>query len=221
MMRRTLTYLTAVESLDRDVGCHHLPSWVADLTTNQQHHIAAMRYQSGTFCAHEGFPALEEGRGEPRWQQDDSDPVLVIRGRRVGHITEVKNVPLNNDTWVGGYKEGTIRLFGYEAAGVRHNIGDGGSGPITIRGESWQPCKANVGDMIIVSPGSYFPLVLRRVDDKVLLVGACKQIDSELQTVEQFWKSEKVQIDPGYSPIMFGSACLGMKSFDVEFFHIY
>ena len=48
-----------------------------------------------------------------------------------------------------------------------------------------------------------------------LFVGACWLVNSELRDVNN------LQNDPGFSPVMFGSACLGVKTEDVELFSIW
>jgi hypothetical protein len=90
----------------------------------------------------------------------------------------------------------------------------------TFRNTSWGPIHSTIGDIIIIAAGCKIPLVLRPIDDgKFLFVGACWLIDSELVMD----KSAKVDVkkESGYSPIMFGSACVGLpQNWTAEEFYI-
>lgn len=74
-----------------------------------------------------------------------------------------------------------------------------GGKDITFENTSWGPCKSQIGDVIIVAAGCKIPLVLRPYDNAYLFVGCCWLIDKEIRDFT------KLENDPGFSPIMFGS----------------
>jgi len=220
MIKNVLYSLLWVEAPGREIEAGDLPSWVTDHSIPQSYQTVSMNRQWYNFSANKDFPKTEpENAGEPHLSQAPTEKMLLLRGIRVGVITEVRDVLLTSD-WQPG-TEATLRLFGYESAGVRYNIDqpDGKLG--TIRTASWGPCRAVVGDIIIVTPGSSVPLVLRcgaqgsSAGDGHLFVGACWMVTSELQDVGQLGK------DPGFSPVMFGSANYGARREEVEVFRIY
>ncbi|KAH6683620.1 heterokaryon incompatibility protein-domain-containing protein [Plectosphaerella plurivora] len=215
MMRNVLYVLLWVESPGRKVEAGNLPSWVPDHSTPQTFKTITINQQWYKLSANKGFPSPEPATGEPHLSQGPDEKTLILRGIRVGHITEVFDVEISSE--LPSSTENTLRLFGYEAAGVRYNIEEADGTPGTTRTASWGPCHCLADDIIVVVPGSSMPLVLRRTTHGRgghLFVGACWLVNSELQDVHHLEK------DPGFSPIMYGSACASAREDDVELFRI-
>ncbi|KAM0328166.1 hypothetical protein ACHAQA_005573 [Verticillium albo-atrum] len=220
MTMNVLYALLWVESPEREIKMGSLPSWVPDHSMPQKYTTITMNQQWYKFSANKNFPAPEPAATvEPHLSQAPSEKTLILRGIRVGEITEVRDVQISREQQSVG--DNTVRLIGYEAGGIRYGI-DGDDGvPGTIRTASWGPCHAAVGDTIIVAPGSSMPFVLRWAAEAGggtgghLFVGACWLVNSELQDVNQ------LGTDPGFSPVMFGSACVGAQPGDVDNLLIY
>jgi hypothetical protein len=72
----------------------------------------------------------------------------------------------------------------------------------TFENTNWGPCKADVGDIIVVAAGSKIPLVLRKNENKFLFVGGCLLVDSQIDVT-------KLRLDcgeqEGFLKIMYGS----------------
>jgi hypothetical protein len=216
MMKNVMYVLLWVESPQRKIGEGKLPSWVPDHSTVQTYKTITMNQQWLKFAANRGFPLPSPGSAEePHLSQDENDVTLVLRGIRVGEITEVRDAQISEYSPLEG--DNVLRLLGYEASNVRYNIDADDGTPGTLRNASWGPCYAEVGDIIIVVPGSYMPIVVRRTtecENDYLLVGACWLVNAELQDLGHLEK------DPGFSPVMFGSACVGVSPEDIDIYNI-
>jgi hypothetical protein len=236
VLARVLLPLLWVESPDREI----LPSWEPDHTTRQTFLARAMNAQWTNFAANRGFPAREHSKEQPHRDQLVDAEVLVLRGIRVGTLIEVRDVRMTADPNL--WRDDSVQLMGYVGAGGRcrpgwcggdehptckpeaHRIGRDAS----FKNTSWGPCKAAAGDAIIAAATSTIPPALRKVigTEGYVFVGACWLIRSELRQFSDagdpvsFRLSWDMKSDPGFSKVMFGSACVGAED-HVEIFHVY
>jgi hypothetical protein len=214
MLARVLLVLMWVESPDREITSDGLPSWVADYTTRQSHTTLAMNARWAAFSANQNFPPpAAEGADEPHLGQSLEDRTLLVRGIRVGTLTEVRDVRITVDPELDG--EDSVRLFSYKSAGRLHSIDNEDGTEGSFRNSSWGPCKAAAGDLIVVAATSTVPLVLRSAGDGgYLFVGGCWLVESEIQNIVEVSEAR------GFSSVMFGSACAGVEASEVEVFAI-
>ncbi|PQE09516.1 Heterokaryon incompatibility protein [Rutstroemia sp. NJR-2017a BBW] len=225
----SLIPLLMVESHHRPVvRDQELPSWVSDYTL-KQNYISQMHTSTATsFSADKGFPSVEQ---EPRFLESLNCEVLVLRGIYVGVIADTYKARITNDEDLAGFDD--VKLIRHnEDPQNRHR--DFVRSPLypwdttdpDITGEnplvshsntSWGPIHSEIGDIIIVAVGSLVPLVLREFEDgKYLFVGACWLIEHEIQDLT------KLNVDPGFSRVMFGSACEGLPDdYKAEMFSLY
>lgn len=230
MLVRVLVPLLWVESRDREIlpsversDRETLPSWVPDHATRQTFLTRAMNTQWTNFAANRGFPAREPGKEEPHRHQPVDAEVLALRGICVGTVTDVRDVRMTADPHLSG--DDSVRLMAYVGAGAggcEHRLGSDAS----FGNTSWGPCRAAAGDIIIIAATSTIPLVLRNIigAEGYVFVGACWLIRSELRRFSHAEDSENpwdVKSDPGFSKVMFGSACVGATEDQVEILHIY
>lgn len=205
-----------------------LRSWVPDYTIQQgfipRSFVSTYRH----FYADKSFPSVQQ---EPRFKDNPASEVLVLRGIYVATITGVCDARITQDEDLA--EEDRLKLIRYDGKPGARRAPSMPSSPsppnwitrdpstqqllISNTNTSWGPISSEVGDIIIVAAGSQLPLVLREFEDgKYLFVGASWLIDSEIQDIS------KLEGDPGFSTVMFGSACEGLfDDYEAELFHIY
>ncbi|PQE24876.1 heterokaryon incompatibility protein [Rutstroemia sp. NJR-2017a WRK4] len=223
----SLIPLLMVESIDRPVvRDQELPSWVSDYTI-KQNYVSQMHNSTATsFSADKGFPSVEQ---EPRFLKPLNCEVLVLRGIYVGVITDIYKTRITNDEDLAGFDD--VKLIRYNEDPQNRRRDFVGSPPypwdttdpdiknplVSHSNTSWGPIHSEIGDIIIVAAGSLVPFVLREFEDgKYLFVGACWLIEHEIQD------NTKLNVDPGFSRVMFGSACEGLPDdYKAEMFSLY
>lgn len=226
-IKNSLIPLLMVESHDRAVvKDQELPSWVSDYTI-KQNYVAQAHFSTVTsFSADKGFPSVQQ---EPRFSESPDCEVLVLRGIYVGVITGTYESRITNDedlTGLDGLK--LIRYDGNPRNRQRDLIEEPPQPWETIDPDtkkplvshsntSWGPIHSEIGDIIIVAVGSLIPFVLREFEvGKYLFLGACWLIEREIQDIT------KLSVDPGFSKVMFGSACEGLPDdYEAEMFSLY
>jgi hypothetical protein len=98
-----------------------------------------------------------------------------------------------------------IGLFRYQRSGENNdNMSFKPSTDMTLTNSSWSPSKIEIDEIIVISRWSPVPLVLRKLGDSYLFVGACCLIDSELRGSTK--EHGAFGADPGILSIMHGSA---------------
>jgi hypothetical protein len=221
----SLISLLMVESHDRlVVRDQELPSWVTDYTIKQNYvsHTPTAFF----FSADKGFPSVEQ---EPRFLESLNCEVLVLRGIYVGVITETYKARITNDEDLAGFDDVKLIRYNEDSRNRRRDfVGNplypwGTTDPdiknplVSHTNTSWGPIHSEIGDIIIVAVGSLVPFVLREFEDgKYLFVGACWLIEHEIQDYT------KLSVDPGFSRVMFGSACEGLPdNYEAEMFSLY
>jgi hypothetical protein len=223
LLQNSLLVLLWVESPSRGMEDSVLPSWVPDYTQRQTYVSRAMVSTSHLFDADKSFPIIEQ---EPRRLllsiHKGNGRELVIRGIIVGFVKETKLATIADDPTYGGC-DTRVMLFRYERQqqgalchypsrdpikqrSLQQSPGQTHWNNATIRNTSWGPLNASWGDLIVVSPGSKIPLVLRQTEAAYKLVGGCWLIDRELQDLTN------LRDDPGFSNVMFGSVCSNMDN---------
>jgi hypothetical protein len=208
LLQHFLFPLLWIESPDREISCHELPSWVVDHSTRQSRACRAMNALWSYFCANEDFPTAEP-KVYTRFENGHGNDsgVFELKGIYVGRVTEIRDCEIMSGSESGN--DNSLRLFGYQTPSETHSIDktDGEDG--NIRNTSWGPCKTEPGDMIIVVEESTVPLVLRESAGDFLFVGGCWLIDAEFQDFAKLRHNQGIK-DPGFSKVMFGGACTGI-----------
>jgi len=223
MVKMLLRYpesLLFVQSPDRRIGFEELPSWVPDWATSRSLVPSIMSFWLNEVFSCSGDSMDNENKSldlnlKSAFHIDCS--TLVIQAIPVGTIT--KTCFFDVIFGIGKEWQDTVKLFTYEKnyAGMQNISGqktlhDGTKGPMsptmTMSNSSWGPYWAESGDIIIISRLCWAPLVLRRDGTEFLFVGGCCLVDSELRGSGPGHMSdiEALSKDPGFSPIMHGSA---------------
>jgi hypothetical protein len=215
-------------------GISGLPSWVVDWTQVQSLAISVM--SSDTFSADQGFPPVAR---EPRLDDREGSCVLTLRGICVAVITgTILSTPVTGDGKLA--KENRIRLIRYDTDlalrdndSILHDTfrkwqplapGTEMTPKVSCYNTTWAPRFCSIGDIIIVSPGSREPLVLRKIkgaeegtkDSGYVFLGLCWMIDGQIKDMN------KLATDPGMSKFMLGKGCEGLpESYKAEIFRIH
>jgi hypothetical protein len=223
-----------------------LSSWVIDFS-KEQNLTARLKFEEHWpgFQADFGFPPLPCMEDEPYLKQDILDPDLIIRGMDVAVVTAVYDMGLPEQLIPGQDKVLVLRydtnrqmsesqiiqrssasdpiLTENDVLSTEYDQASSESTDIpevNMMNTSWAPCHTQVGDIIIVAAGCNTPLVLRKENEKYLLVGGVWLIDSELETENK--DDERTVIcqegNNGFSRLMYGAACEGKTLDDVELF---
>ena len=190
-------------------GKERLPSWVPDFMTRQSAVTLAMNASYTCFSAGKGFPAISE---EPRFRQSRDCERLALRVLRVAVVRQTWDTRLTHDPILEGTDK--VRLFTYElisdcdaTAGREHDkppVREQGDSEFSFQNTNWGPCHCEVGDVIVVAAGCNVPLIVREnLEEGYLFVGGCWLIDGMIRDLTE------LKDDPGFSPLMFGSACVG------------
>ena len=209
LLKNILLCLLWVESPERPISLNReLPSWVPDFTTRQSFLTLAMNSGVTYFCADRGFPAAQVAYNMSASADSDT---FVLRAIQIATIISIQDTRMTNDPALEG--NDNLRLIKYEKSHTRQPQEPGNAmsnykplvdshiDPANFKSTSWGPHHCKVGDLIIVAAGSNIPLVLRKIEKEYLLIGGCWLIDSAIQDLMN------LQNDPGFSPLMFGSAC--------------
>jgi len=213
MLFRYPESLLLVESPEREIGSEKLPSWVADWSTSRSLVPAIMSFWANDAfcCSGDSDRDINNYSLKPRFQIANS--TLVMRAIQVGTITRTSFVKVIFG--IGEEYQDTMKVFAYDKnQGDTKSISDQNplhkpmSSTMTMSNSSWGPHWADKGDIIVVSNLCWAPLVLRRGHDSCLFVGGCWLVDSEVQGSQSREMSdvEALSKDPGFSPIMHGSA---------------
>lgn len=209
--------------LGKEVGVREkqiLPSWVPDWSQTQTLVARAMFMHHAEFRAGEGFPKLHEHHVEPRFAINEVPEILTIRGVYVAVVTATFRAHVTRDLTLG--VEDAVTLFTHDRdSSLRHGpfVKSGwpnGDSSVSFVNTSWGPYHTEVGDIIVVAPGSNLPLVLRRQESRYLFVGACWFVKERIHDVNC------LKDDRGFDEVMFGSVCEeeGVES-RVEIFQLY
>lgn len=226
-IKNALIPLLMVESHGRPVARdQELPSWVSDYTTKQDYVAQAHISTAPSFSADKGFPSVQQ---EPRFLESPDCEILVLRGIYVGVITGTYETRMTNDEDLAGLD--SVKLIRYDeyppnrrrdfVANPPHpwetTDPDTKNPLVSHSNTSWGPIHSEIGDIIIVAVGSLLPFVLREFEDgKYLFLGACWLIEREIGDIT------KLSVDPGFSRVMFGSACEGLpEDYEAEMFSLY
>jgi hypothetical protein len=146
----------------------------------------------------------------------DSD-ILMLQGVVIGEVVEVLVVDMAatlGTSKKGGEPRKCVKLMHILPETLSSGLRSGAipfvlapaKNKESIENTSWCPWWINIGDIVIVVPGVSLPLVVSKVpkSNDWWLLGCCRLIDSTLETEESH--VIVVEPDPGYSPIMYGSA---------------
>ncbi|KAH7350697.1 heterokaryon incompatibility protein-domain-containing protein [Rhexocercosporidium sp. MPI-PUGE-AT-0058] len=219
MLTRVLMVLLWVESPDRNIASNldngTLPSWVPDYTTKQPLTTRTMHTTYDYFSADKGFPGgLSSKNTDP--SLPNNHPLFVVRGIYVACITNTHYTYVIGN-WIvkDDFKDfHLLKLIQYDrnpSLRIGTVEGKGGFLPQTSNGKptldisfentSWGPCKAEVGDIIIVAAGCKIPIVLRKHGEQYLLVGGCWLVDKKIKNLRNLQER-----DDAFSGLMYGDA---------------
>lgn len=220
MLTRVLMVLLWVESPSRKIASsvdnENLPSWVPDFTTKQSLTARTMHTSYNYFSADVVFPGgMSEKNSDP--SLPPNHPLFVVRGSYVGCITGTHyTCVLGRDSIAKGYFPDfhLLKLIRCDQnpilrGGKVESKESSWSGTpksrltsdISFENSSWGPCKAEIGDIIIVAAGCKIPLVLRKHGENYLLVGGCWLINKRIKDFRKLQEQ-----DDGFAGIMFGAA---------------
>ena len=211
LLSRILLVLLWIESPQRHISSvldgAELPSWVPDFTQEQRLTPRCMNSTYTCFNADDGFPGAPAIK--PRAETENLWN-FTIRGVYAASITGTRltNVTKNWSDDSLGKDFDQLKLIRYDQnLALRDATMQSEPWPAnstapaaTFENTSWGPCKAEIGDIIIVAAGCKIPLVLRKHDCHYLFVGACWLIDSQIEDITELKKK-----DSAFSPLMYGS----------------
>ncbi|KAJ9151264.1 HET-domain-containing protein [Pleurostoma richardsiae] len=209
-----------VESVNREIrSTPEMPSWAPDFSDRQRVFPRLMWLYYKAFSANRFDPRQVRKAFGPSKLKARS---IVLRSVLAATITGVfRTGAVPNET----REEYKIALIRYDRRPTSYHRRDNpdpwpaveeGGEEISWKNTSWGPYRAEVGDIIIVTPLSNIPMVLRRREgDGYLFVGMCWLIDSRI-TPGRF------ETDPGFSDIMRGSIWDDVgRTRVVEMFEVY
>ncbi len=239
LLARVLIVLLWIESPEREICAgldgEKLPSWVPDFTHEQRVTPRCLHSTSFLFNADKDFP---NGLKEVPSSTPETHGIFTIRGIYVGCITSTHRTNVtkkwSDDPAAKDWDQ--LKLFHYDRApflcrkpGTTNSdssrTAESEKPEMTFENTSWGPCKAEIGDIIVVAAGSKIPLVLRKQGDgEYLFVGGCWLVDGQIEDLPELrlggrWHRGEVK---GFSEVMYGSAVemIG-KGCEIEEFDLY